>query len=137
MAILRRCSAMLNSPGLNRRYNQEQVMIKPEEHTEHKQENAEAADFHARRMHREMKLETKKESAVTPEGNYEYEQLIAEEANFNIKPMIEEAAYFIAAGRDFAPGNELSDWLQAEIEVERSRRSPQSGTTCSVGWPEP
>ena len=33
--------------------------------------------------------------------------------------MIAQAAYFIAAQRDFAPGNELQDWLNAEREVLR------------------
>ncbi|MFZ4535977.1 DUF2934 domain-containing protein [Propionivibrio sp.] len=33
--------------------------------------------------------------------------------------MIAEAAYFNAKWRDFAPGNEMSDWLQAEAEVKR------------------
>jgi hypothetical protein len=28
---------------------------------------------------------------------------------------IAEAAYFIAETRDFVPGKELDDWLQAEI----------------------
>ena len=34
--------------------------------------------------------------------------------------MIAEAAYFHAERRGFAPGNELSDWLQAEVDVEAS-----------------
>lgn len=32
---------------------------------------------------------------------------------------ISEAAYFIAERRGFAPGQELSDWLKAEKEVNR------------------
>lgn len=32
--------------------------------------------------------------------------------------MIAEAAYFHAERRGFTPGNELSDWLQAETDVE-------------------
>ncbi|MCK9388418.1 MAG: DUF2934 domain-containing protein [Sulfuritalea sp.] len=31
--------------------------------------------------------------------------------------MIAEAAYFHAERRGFAPGNEMSDWLQAETDV--------------------
>jgi len=38
--------------------------------------------------------------------------------------MIAEAAYFFAERRGFAPGHELSDWLQAEINVENLLRSP-------------
>ena len=93
-------------------------MNKPISYSKHKQEAAETVDFHHKRMHREMKIEVKKESSSKPEGNYEYEQLIAEEAGFNAKPLIETAAYFIAEGRGFAPGKELSDWLRAEAEVE-------------------
>jgi len=33
--------------------------------------------------------------------------------------MIAEAAYFRAADRDFAPGQEIGDWLAAEKEVEQ------------------
>ena len=65
-----------------------------------------------------MKIEAKKDASVQPHGNDEYEQLIAEDADFNTRPMIEEAAYFIAEQRGFAPGNETSDWLQAEADVE-------------------
>lgn len=32
--------------------------------------------------------------------------------------MIAEAAYFRAEQRGFASGNEMSDWLQAEVDVE-------------------
>ena len=32
--------------------------------------------------------------------------------------MIAEAAYFRAERRGFAPGNEMSDWLEAEVDVE-------------------
>lgn len=32
---------------------------------------------------------------------------------------ISEAAYFIAERHGFAPGHELSDWLEAEREVNR------------------
>jgi len=32
--------------------------------------------------------------------------------------MIAEAAYFRAAGRGFAPGGELEDWLAAQREVD-------------------
>lgn len=32
---------------------------------------------------------------------------------------IEVAAYYIAARRDFAPGDPLQDWILAEAEIER------------------
>lgn len=34
--------------------------------------------------------------------------------------MIAEAAYYRAEQRGFTPGNEMSDWLQAEADVERA-----------------
>ena len=37
--------------------------------------------------------------------------------------MIAEAAYYLAKQRGFAPENEISDWLQAEADVEVSLRS--------------
>ncbi len=77
-----------------------------------------AADFHGERIQQEADIEAKNETANRPEGNYEYEQMIAENAVFNPKQMIEEAAFYIAEQRDFAPGNELIDWLQAENDVE-------------------
>ena len=33
--------------------------------------------------------------------------------------MIQETAYFKAKARDFAPGNEVEDWIEAEAEVRR------------------
>lgn len=39
--------------------------------------------------------------------------------------MIAEAAYFRAERRGFEPGNEMSDWLQAEADVEACRESIQ------------
>lgn len=37
--------------------------------------------------------------------------------------MIAEAAYFRAQQRGFEPGNEMSDWLQAEADVEACRET--------------
>ena len=45
--------------------------------------------------------------AVPSFGGYPREQMIA------------EAAYFRAEQRGFAPGNEMSDWLEAESDIER------------------
>ena len=39
--------------------------------------------------------------------------------------MIAEAAYYRAEQRGFAPGNEMSDWLQAEADVEGCLTSSQ------------
>jgi len=41
------------------------------------------------------------------------------------RQMIAEAAYFRAEQRGFASGNEMSDWLQAEADMERLRGDSQ------------
>ena len=33
--------------------------------------------------------------------------------------LIQESAYFKAKARDFAPGHEVQDWIEAEAEVRR------------------
>ena len=75
-------------------------------------------DFNANRMSNKLKIKIRRESGNRPEGNYEYEQMIAEDVGFGVHHMIEEAAFFIAMRRGFAPGNELGDWLQAETDID-------------------
>jgi hypothetical protein len=41
--------------------------------------------------------------------------------------MISEAAYFIAAKREFRPGRELDDWLQAESEIDSTLTAAMPG----------
>lgn len=106
---------------------------KHERHIEHNRETVEVAEFHSKRMTRELKIETKKESPNKPQGNYEYQQLIAEDASFNAKPMIEEAAFYIAEQRGFVPGCEVSDWLQAEANVEGLLRSTSAEERRQAG----
>lgn len=38
--------------------------------------------------------------------------------DYTISSMISEAAYYKAEYRDFSPGNELDDWLEAETEIK-------------------
>ena len=45
------------------------------------------------------------------------EELVMKEQT---RMMIEEAAYFLAHERGFAPGYELQDWLQAEVQITTS-----------------
>ncbi|HYX74617.1 MAG TPA: DUF2934 domain-containing protein [Steroidobacteraceae bacterium] len=40
--------------------------------------------------------------------------------------MVREAAYFRAERRDFAPGNELGDWLAAEREIDAALTQPEA-----------
>ena len=112
----------------------------PEVSHEHAKEDAEAAEFHSKRLRQEMKFETRKEASNIPAGNSEYQQMIAEDANFNTKRMVAEAAFFIAERRGFVPGSEVSDWLQAEIDVEDSLLSAQQShlkDTCAVAVQPP
>jgi hypothetical protein len=46
-----------------------------------------------------------------------------------VRHMVEEAAYFRAQKRGFAPGHELDDWLAAEAEILgcESSADPRSG----------
>ncbi len=75
-------------------------------------------DFNANRMINKLKIKARRESGNRPQGNYEYEQMIAEDVGFGVHHMIEEAAFFIAMRRGFAPGNKLGDWLQAKIDID-------------------
>jgi hypothetical protein len=43
------------------------------------------------------------------------------------RAMIARAAYFRAERRNFAPGQELEDWVAAEAEVDRELADKQSG----------
>lgn len=45
--------------------------------------------------------------------------------------LVAEAAYFRAEQRGFAPGNELSDWFEAEADVERRLRGETNGVDLS------
>lgn len=36
-----------------------------------------------------------------------------------VRKLISEAAYYRAKQRGFAPGHELEDWVQAEVEVRQ------------------
>lgn len=36
----------------------------------------------------------------------------------NLYQMISEAAYYRAEDRDFEPGSEINDWLEAELEIK-------------------
>jgi hypothetical protein len=88
---------------------------KSEDNSASEQNIADANDFHAKRMDHKLKTESIREFANKPTGNDEFEQTIAENVAFD---KIEENAFLIAKERDFAPGNERSDWLQAETQVE-------------------
>lgn len=89
-----------------------------------KAERAAVADFHDQRIVSEAAFDCIREDSGPPVGNYEYEQMIAEStnANISIRKAISEEAYLLAERRGFAPGGEESDWLQAEIDVERMLR---------------
>jgi hypothetical protein len=63
------------------------------------------------------------ESARTEPGNIPIMEAASSSAVTEItaeekRHLIAEAAYFHAERRNFAPGNELQDWLDAEAEIE-------------------
>lgn len=82
------------------------------------QQTDEVAEFHEQRLQQEDEVADRNKSPIKPQGDEEYEQMLAENAVFTTKERIKEAAYFIAQRRGFSPGNELSDWCQAETEIE-------------------
>jgi hypothetical protein len=44
----------------------------------------------------------------------------------NFESLVAEAAYYRAEQRGFAPGNEMTDWLEAEREVETAMMPKQA-----------
>jgi hypothetical protein len=74
------------------------------------------------KTHEETKMKTRSEPVKKSKGNGSSPQ-----TRGSVEPdsydgpreqMIAEAAYYRAEQRGFAPGNEMSDWLQAEADVE-------------------
>lgn len=57
---------------------------------------------------RPVGAQTRRQSKRVPNG-------VSDQERYS---MIAHAAYLRAAARDFAPGNELDDWLAAEAEIE-------------------
>lgn len=72
--------------------------------------------------HEEMKMTARNEPTRKSKGNGSSRQargsVEPDSCNCPREQMIAEAAYYRAEQRDFAPGNEMSDWLQAEADVE-------------------
>jgi hypothetical protein len=65
--------------------------------------------------------------APTDPADAEFDQPFAEGARDEIDPelrqrMISQAAYALYAGRDYADGYDLDDWLEAEAAVDHLRR---------------
>jgi hypothetical protein len=56
-------------------------------------------------------------------SSYESQPTIAGEAEVDeeTRAMIEEAAYYLAEKRGFAPGHELEDWLKAKLQILKRR----------------
>lgn len=73
---------------------------------------AEAIVKAARRQRIRTHLEARRTPGARPDGET---ALSADER----RAMIEQAAYFRAEQRGFAPGHELEDWVAAELEVDQ------------------
>jgi hypothetical protein len=89
--------------------------------------------YHSKHVDQEMTMKKKSESASNSKGNGSAKHL-REAGRFDSpsgssdclrEQIIAEAAYFYAERRGFAPGNEMSDWLQAEADVEGHMGSGQ------------
>jgi hypothetical protein len=63
------------------------------------------------------KPSTRKKAAVAKSKPAEMPMAAAPLSEATLNGMIATAAYFLAAERDFAPGRELDDWLEAERRI--------------------
>lgn len=85
------------------------------------------------RLKQEEKMKSRSESTVKTKSTSPAKRVgrvhITETSSGNYdcprEQMIAEAAYFRAEQRGFTPGNEMSDWLEAEADVESVLRNPQ------------
>lgn len=74
---------------------------------------------------KERRKTPRKTTAATPKPDSEKpaapgtSNLRAQPSPEELRKQIEEAAYYRARQRGFAPGHELEDWVQAESEVLR------------------
>ena len=66
---------------------------------------------------------TKRSDAGRPPREAESDLPSAGSPDCPREQMIAEAAYYHAQRRGFAPANEVSDWLQAEVDVEALLRN--------------
>ena len=58
-----------------------------------------------------------KELKLAAEGESAIQAALAEMSPEEIYRLIQEAAYYKAKARGFAPGHEVQDWIEAEAEV--------------------
>jgi hypothetical protein len=90
-------------------------------------------------INQEMTMKTRIESVNKSEGNSPARQARESGAQDSAtgnevlprEQWIAEAAYFRAEQRGFAPGNELSDWLDAEADVERMLESDPAASSIT------
>ncbi|MDO8340875.1 MAG: DUF2934 domain-containing protein [Candidatus Woesebacteria bacterium] len=90
-------------------------------------------------INQEMTMKTRIESVSKSEGNSPARQARVsgeqDSASGNEaiprEQWIAEAAYFRAEQRGFAPGNDLSDWLDAEADVERMLESDPAASSIT------
>ena len=79
--------------------------------------------------HEEKKMKAKNEPSKKSKGNGSSREasglVVSDSYDCPREQMIAEAAYYRAEQRGFTPGNEMSDWLQAEADVEGVLRTSQ------------
>ena len=90
-------------------------------------------------VNQEMAMKTKSETVIKPKDGGAARQT-RESVDLDRAPaddpipreqLIAVAAYFRAEQRGFAPGNEMSDWLNAEADVEHMLGSSTSASGIS------
>lgn len=64
------------------------------------------------------KASSRKTTATAEVASSAIESLVTEPVTVDVSRLIETTAYFIAAQRNFTPGRELDDWLEAERRVQ-------------------
>ena len=74
-----------------------------------------------------MKMKTKSEPTRKSKGNGSsrpaHGSVESDSYDCPREQILAEAAYYRAEQRGFAPGNEMSDWLAAEADVENALRN--------------
>lgn len=90
-------------------------------------------------VNQEMAMKTKSETVIKSKGGGAARQTCESGEPYRApandavlrEQLIAVAAYFRAEERGFAPGNEMSDWLDAEADVEHMLGSSTSASGIS------
>jgi hypothetical protein len=70
-------------------------------------------------VQKERRAAPRKPASASPEPKPRKPAAAAALSNEELYRLIQEAAYFKAKARGFAPGREAQDWIEAEVEVRQ------------------